>query len=238
MGRRTCRAFRGRLINTATHGEMQLVDTRQLSRRSIQPGNVHRYRPSELAFLTVLWRFHEKRGLTVDPKPEPEDTRDAIESRLRELKGRPEREELLEDGKKLRIPKSRRLKHFYLLPNEIHKRGLGLEPEGEICHSNSGRFLLFEVKNQGAEGNAEERCYRHHTEVFSRHLKDRFSLGYHPYFTIFTGALSTHTRYTLKFPYHIAAGHYFLWTDYLSNEGRDRLYEYLAGLIDRYLVQK
>jgi len=127
------------------------------------------------------------------------------------------------------------LSRFYVAEGETHR--FGLRPEEEILHVPSGRRLFFEVKNQGPRGNAEERAYRHHTIEFQTRLMALFRLDYHPYFTIFTGNLATDDRYTLKFRYHIEAGHYFLWTDYTTQAGWDALHEYLAGLIERYLLR-
>jgi hypothetical protein len=127
------------------------------------------------------------------------------------------------------------LKRFYVEEGESH--GLGLWPEEEILLVAKARMLFFEVKNQGPRGNAEERAYRHHTQVFSDRLMKMFGLDYHPYFTIFTGNLATDARYTLKFRHHIADGHYFLWTDYQSQAGWDELHQYLASLIDRFLIR-
>lgn len=128
------------------------------------------------------------------------------------------------------------LKRFYEDEGESH--GFGLRPEEEILHEPSGRRLFFEVKNQGPRGNAEERAYRHHTQVFSERLMKLFSLDYHPYFTIFTGNLATDPRYTVKFRYHIADGHYFLWRDYQSQAGWNELYQYLAALIEKFLLRR
>ncbi|HKU82058.1 MAG TPA: hypothetical protein VJP76_07795 [Candidatus Tumulicola sp.] len=138
------------------------------------------------------------------------------------------------DGiKVVRQPTS--LARFYVADGETHR--FGLRPEEEILHEPSGRRLFFEVKNQGPRGNAEERAYRHHTAEFQNRVMKLFSLDYHPYFTIFTGNLATDDRYTMKFRYHIEAGHYFLWKDYQSQPGWDALHEYLKGLIEEYLVR-
>jgi hypothetical protein len=131
--------------------------------------------------------------------------------------------------------KPRTLKRFYEDKGETH--GFGLQPEEEILHEPSGRILFFEVKNQGPAGNAEERAYRHHTQVFSERIMRLFNLDYHPYFTIFTGNLATDARYYLKFRYQILDGHYFLWKDHQSQAGWDELHAYLKSLIERFLIR-
>jgi hypothetical protein len=175
------------------------MDSRKLSRRAIQPGNIRTFIKSEDAFHAVASRFDGGDGLRVVRNPD-------------------------------------RLKRFYRDEGEDHN--LGLRPEEEIFHVPTGRPLFFEVKNQGPRGNAEERAYRHHTEVFSRRLKDCFGLDYHPYFTIFTGNLATDPRYTLKFRFHILSTHYFLWKDYSTEAGLNDLYQYLAGLVNTFLLRK
>lgn len=174
------------------------MDSRKLSLRAIQPGDIRTFTKSEDAFHEVASRFNGMNGLRVTRHPD-------------------------------------RLKRFYREEGEAHN--LGLWPEEEIYHEPTRRPLFFEVKNQGPRGNAEERAYRHHTEVFSQRLMKMFGLEYHPYFTIFTGSLATDLRYTLKFRHHIPLTHYFLWKDYTSKAGWDELYEYLAGIIERFLLR-
>lgn len=173
------------------------MDSRKLSMRAIQPGDVRTFTKSEDAFHAVASRFDGVNGLRVTRHP-------------------------------------KRLNRFYREEGEDHN--FGLAPEEEIYHEATRRPLFFEVKNQGPRGNAEERAYRHHTEVFSRRLMKLFGIDYHPYFTIFTGNLATDLRYTLKFRHHIAPEHYFLWKDYETGAGWSELHQYLAGLIEKYLI--
>jgi len=114
---------------------------------------------------------------------------------------------------------------------------LGIEPDEEILHSPSGRRIFFEVKNQGDQGNAEERAYKHHTSRFTRRLQEKLGLEYHPFFTVFTGALAKNPRYTLKFRFLIEEGHYFLWDNYDSPEGIAAVSRFIGECIDRYLLR-
>lgn len=93
-------------------------------------------------------------------------------------------------------------------------RALGLEPEAKITDLRTGRFMYVEVKRQGPSGNAEERAYRHHTSVFERELKQRTTMPYHAYVTVFCDDLASMTRYTSKYPYHIQTGWYLCWVSY------------------------
>lgn len=50
-----------------------------------------------------------------------------------------------------------------IFPGAEGERALGISPEASIRSRRTGRVMYFEVKKQGAAGNAEERAFKHHT---------------------------------------------------------------------------
>lgn len=90
----------------------------------------------------------------------------------------------------------------------------GVVPEASVRHLATGRTVWFEVKRQGANGNAEERACKHHTVAFYRLMREHTGQAVHPFYTVFCDSLSTLDRYTSKFPYLIEEGQYLLWVEY------------------------
>lgn len=123
-----------------------------------------------------------------------------------------------------------------LQPNDLSKifsgglaeKKYGLRPEMSVKCKRTGKRIYFEVKKQGPRGNAEERACKHHTNQFYKLMKERYSLPYHPFVTIFCEHLATEKRYTTKFPYLFEASNYFLWENYDEIELR-RFLEYLKA---------
>ena len=93
-------------------------------------------------------------------------------------------------------------------------RALGIRPEASLRNKLTGNVMYFEVKKQGAAGNAEERAFKHHTVQFYKTLRAFTGMPYHAYCTIFCESLATNPRYTVKFQYLIEPEHYFLWAFY------------------------
>jgi hypothetical protein len=91
---------------------------------------------------------------------------------------------------------------------------LGVKPEAAITSRETGRKFFVEVKKQGAQGNAHERAYKHHTVQFYKILRARFGWDYHPYVTIFCESLAVLPRYTLQIQGLVEPDQYFLWVDY------------------------
>jgi hypothetical protein len=108
--------------------------------------------------------------------------------------------------------------HFdvYDHPPELKKMfggKYGIIPEAAVVCRRTQRRLYFEVKKQGASGNADERACKHHTTQFQRTLRRHLKADYHAFFTIFCDNLATDERYTTKHPYFFEEGQYFLWVD-------------------------
>lgn len=93
--------------------------------------------------------------------------------------------------------------------------------------------MYFEVKKQGAIGNADERAAKHHTVQFYRELRNITGLPYHPFVTIMCESLATLERYTLKHPFYYEADHFFCWRGY----DLDILADFIAHICDRWLMQ-
>lgn len=108
----------------------------------------------------------------------------------------------------------------------------GIEPEASIEFLPTGRKFFFEVKKQGAAGNADERACKHHTVQFYKELHAVFGYDYHPYATIMCESLATLGRYTLKHPFYFEPDHYFCWVDYDVNE----LADYIARIAHLWLM--
>jgi hypothetical protein len=107
----------------------------------------------------------------------------------------------------------------------------GIVPEASIEYRPTGRKMYFEVKKQGARGNADERACKHHTVRFYRVLQERTGYDYHAFCTILCEALAAHPRYTTKHPYFFEPDHYFLWVDY----DRDLLRQFLEHIAEKHL---
>ena len=86
----------------------------------------------------------------------------------------------------------------------------GVVPDASIRSRTTGRMLFFEVKKQGAGGNAEERACKHHTVQFQKALKSFMGYDWHPFFTVMCENLANDVRYTSKYPYLFEPGQYYL----------------------------
>jgi hypothetical protein len=106
----------------------------------------------------------------------------------------------------------------------------GVVPEASIVNKSTGKQIFFEVKKQGASGNAEERAYKHHTVQFYKLLSRMFGYDYHPFVTVFCEHLSHDPKYTLKFQDLIEETNYCLWTDYNPEVLKSKLELWLAWI--------
>lgn len=132
---------------------------------------------------------------------------------------------ILPDGAAYRIdPKPRDL-------SKILGGRYGVVPEASIEYIPTGHKMYFEVKKQGARGNAEERACKHHTVQFYKTLREHTGYSYHAYATIMCESLATDDRYTLKHPYFFERHHYFEWIDYKI----DPLRVYIEGIVEMFL---
>lgn len=110
----------------------------------------------------------------------------------------------------------------------------GVQPEASVTHIASGRKMYFEVKKQGAQGNADERACKHHTVQFYKQLADFTGYEYHAFCTIMCESLAVLDRYVIKHPYYFEEGHYFNWVDYDINS----LADYIAFVCERFLLRE
>ncbi|HWM33175.1 MAG TPA: hypothetical protein VNR36_02935 [Pseudolysinimonas sp.] len=108
----------------------------------------------------------------------------------------------------------------------------GVVPEAKITYLPTGRYMYFEVKKQGPQGNAEERAAKHHTVQFYKTLAEVTGFDYHPFVTVMCESLSTLDRYTIKHPYYFEEGHYFNWVDY----DLDSLAAFIDEIASRWLA--
>ena len=108
-----------------------------------------------------------------------------------------------------------------------------IKPEFTIRNDATGQVMNFEVKKQGAKGNAEERVYKLFSPKFSKAMKKFFNVDYHPWKAIFCEDLATNDRYTGKFDVYLEEDDYFLWGDYNDSSG---LKGFIEETIQKHLL--
>jgi hypothetical protein len=179
-----------------------------LSTRTIQPGNVQAFRESEIRF-----------------------TNDLVSSMANTL-GRPVKVETSTKGKRPgtragRLIEISDLDGTMLYTVEEHPSDLrdiygksektgrvqGLLPELKITDAVSKRFMYFEVKEQGSQGNAHERGYKLFTTKFTAVLQERTKLPYHAYTMVMYKSLSKDARYINEFQHVLEPEQYILAED-------------------------
>lgn len=109
----------------------------------------------------------------------------------------------------------------------------GIVPEAKITYRPNGKFVYFEVKKQGPNGNADERAAKHHTVRFYQTLHELFGLDYHPFVTVMCQNLAIDPRYTLKHPYFYEDDQYVLWVNY----DLDVLADFLSVIFNKWILE-
>ena len=179
-----------------------------LSVRKIQPGDVQTFRESEIRF-----------------------TNDFVSS-LQEVLGKPVSATIAVKGKKPGVRAGRMIeitdtkgKPLYTVEehpsdlrdiygrNTVTNRPQGLLPELKITDAKTKRFMYFEVKEQGVQGNAHERGYKLFTAKFTKVLKERTKLPYHAYTIVMYKSLSKERRYLTEFQHQLEPNQYILGED-------------------------
>lgn len=76
------------------------------------------------------------------------------------------------------------------------------------------KVVFFEVKRQGAGGNAHERLYKNFTTKKMLDIMSSFGLDHYPHYGILCDELATNPRYTREFAQNLEDENYLLWANY------------------------